>query len=139
MPDREATAAAAALARAQILDSAVRDRSRWFARYQLVFGFMAAAAVLGSSLIDGPGAAITFGVLWAAAVSALGLYGARQPVNRRGLTRRHHTMIALWGLLHAAVITPGTIWFRGDPAWWVSGAVVVALPWLIGAWLDGRR
>ncbi|WP_246430330.1 hypothetical protein [Streptomyces rectiverticillatus] len=61
----------------------MRDRSRWFARYQLMFGCA--------------------------------------------------------GLLHAAVITPGTIWFRGDLAWWIPGAAVVALPGLIGAWREAQR
>ncbi|GGX72248.1 hypothetical protein [Streptomyces hiroshimensis] len=139
MPGYEATAAATALARAQALDSTVRSGSRWFVRYQWLFGCAAAVAVLACGLIDGPAGAIVFAVLWVAAVTTLAVWANRQPVSRHGLGRRHHVMIAAWGLLHAAVITPGTIWFRGDLAWWVPGAVVVALPGLVGAWREGRR
>ncbi|MEU1674848.1 hypothetical protein ABZ752_22880 [Streptomyces roseifaciens] len=139
MPDFEVTAAATALARAQAMDSAVRDGSRWFARYQLVFGLAAGVAVLACSLIDGPASAIAFALLWTGTVTTLALWANRQPVSRHGLGRRHHHLIATWGLLHAAVIAPGTIWFRGEPAWWVPGAVAVALPGLVGAWREGRR
>ncbi|MFC5144000.1 hypothetical protein [Streptomyces aureoversilis] len=139
MSDLEATTAATALARAQALDSTVRDGSRWFARYQLVFGCAAAVAVLACSLIDGPASAIAFALFWAGTVTALAVWANLQPVRPRGLGRRHHYLIATWALLHAAVIAPGTTWFRGNPAWWVPGAVVVALPGLVGAWREGRR
>jgi hypothetical protein len=48
-------------------------------------------------------------------------------------------IMATWGLLYAAVLMGGMAWFRGEPVWWVPGAVVVSLPAFVGAVLEARR
>ncbi|GGU66699.1 hypothetical protein GCM10010211_34840 [Streptomyces albospinus] len=84
------------------------------------------------------GAAVGGGI-WCAAIAGLSVYAARQPVARLEFGRRHGAMIAAWGLLYVAVLVPGMIWFQGAAVWWVSGAVLVALPGLIGGYLEARR
>ncbi|MFE1765066.1 hypothetical protein ACWDBF_33765 [Streptomyces angustmyceticus] len=132
-------AAAAALDRMQRLSSTVRDGARWYVRYQLVYGCASAVLVLSIGLLDRP-YGVTIGIgLWCVAIAGLSVYAARQRVARRGFGRRHGIMIALWGLLYGVVLAPGTMWFPGNLAWWVPGALVVALPGLIGAYLEARR
>ncbi|WP_336054087.1 hypothetical protein [Streptomyces sp. CA2R101] len=131
--------AAAALARARKLSSTVRDGTRWYVGYQVIYGCASAVLVLCIGLLGRPyGLAIGVG-FWCVTIAGLSVYAARQRVARRGFGRRHGIMIASWGLLYGAVLFPGTMWFPGALAWWVPGALVVALPGLIGAYLEARR
>ncbi|MFK0293387.1 hypothetical protein ACIQU6_23310 [Streptomyces sp. NPDC090442] len=131
--------AAAALARATQLGSTVREGTRWYVRYQYVYGAAAGLAVLAIGLWKAPyGVAVGTG-FWVAMVAWLSVYAARQPVARQGFGIRHGIMIGTWALLYAAVLTLGVIFFPGVAAWWVPGAVVVALPGLIGGYLEARR
>ncbi|MFE0377672.1 hypothetical protein ACFW1M_19270 [Streptomyces inhibens] len=139
MSECAAKDAAAALARAQELSSTVRAGAKWYVRYQVVYGCAAAVVVLAIGLLSRPyGVAIGVG-FWGLVVAGLSVYSARQRVARRGFGRWHASMIIAWGLLYAAVLVPGSIWFPGVVAWWVPGAVVVALPGLIGGYLEARR
>ncbi|QHC26067.1 hypothetical protein [Streptomyces sp. GS7] len=131
--------AAAALARAQALGSTVREGGKWYVRYQVIYGLAAGLMVLSIGLLKHPYGVAVGGGIWCAAIAGLSVYAVRQPVARLGLGRRQTVMIVLWGLLHNAVLTPGMIWFRGVAAWWMVGAAVVALPGLIGGYLEARR
>ena len=131
--------AAAALARAQELGSTVRSGSKWYVRYQVLYGCASAVAVLAIGLLSHP-YGVAFGMgFWVLALTGLSVYAARQPVARRGFTRWHNGLIISWGLLYFAVLFPGTTWFEGVAAWWVPGAMLVALPGLIGGYLEARR
>lgn len=131
--------AAAALARAQELGSTVRNGSKWYVRYQVIYGCAAAVTVLAIGLLSHPyGVAIGIG-FWLLSLTGLSVYAARQPVARRGFARWHSGLIISWGLLYFAVLFPGLTWFAGVAAWWVPGAVVVALPGVIGGYLEARR
>lgn len=131
--------AAAALARVQELDSTVRKSSKWYVRYQVLYGCAAAVMVLSIGLLPPPyGVAIGTG-FWMATVAGLSFYAVRQRVSRRGFGRRHIGMIMVWALLYLAVLFPGVMWHQGAASWWVPGAVVVALPGLIGGYLEARR
>ncbi|MFF4606986.1 hypothetical protein ACFY12_30170 [Streptomyces sp. NPDC001339] len=134
-----ASDAAAALARAQELSSKVRDSSRWYVWYQVIYGCASGLLVLAIGLLDHPyGVAIGI-TCWCLVIGGLSVYAARQRVSRRGFGRWHGGLIGTWALLYNAVLIPGCIWFPGVAAWWVPGALVVALPGLIGAYLEARR
>ncbi len=128
-----------ALARAGALRSSVNQRSRWLIRYQLGYGGSAFVSVLLLGLFGGPaGVAASVG-FWVIAIIALSVYAHRQPVAHRGMARSHGFMIAAWTLVYFAVLFPGVTWFEGDLAWWVPGAVAVAVPSLLAAYLTARR
>ncbi|MFI0908109.1 hypothetical protein ACH4TE_32040 [Streptomyces sioyaensis] len=136
---KDAVAAMAALARAQELGSTVRDGTKWYAWYQAIFGGAAAVMVLSIGLIGGPyGVGIGCGI-WTTVIIGLSVYAARQRVARLGFQRRHASLIIVWGLLYGGVLSAGLIWFPGVVAWWVPGALLVALPGLIGGYLETRR
>ncbi|MGD3110138.1 hypothetical protein [Streptomyces sp. YGL11-2] len=131
--------AAAALARAQELGSTVREGGKWYVRYQVIYGLAAGLLVLAIGLLEPPyGVAAGVGI-WCATMAGLSVYEMRQSVARLGFGRRRNAMIGAWGLLHGAVLVPGLIWFQGVAAWWMVGAAVVALPGLIGGYLEARR
>ncbi|MFI5526608.1 hypothetical protein [Streptomyces platensis] len=131
--------AAAALARVRELDSTVRKGAKWYVRYQVLYGCAAAVMVLSIGLLPPPHGVAIGGGLWIATVAGLSVYAVRQRVARRGFGRRHIGMIMLWALLYLAVLIPGVMWHQGAASWWVPGAVVVALPGLIGGYLEARR
>lgn len=62
---------------------------------------------------------------------AVSSWAARQPVSRAGFGRRFGLLIAGWTVLWAAVVIPGSIWFHGNPVWWIPGALITALPALV--------
>ncbi|MFE4018525.1 hypothetical protein [Streptomyces sp. NPDC059101] len=131
--------AAATLARAEELGSVVRRGTRWFAWYQVVFGCGAGLQLLIVGLLKPPYAASFSGVVFGAVMAGLGVYAGRQPVVRRGFGKRIAITVGAWALLYAAVLVPGFICFQGAAAWWMPGAVAVALPGLIGGYLEARR
>ncbi|MEU5544939.1 hypothetical protein AB0G85_21475 [Streptomyces sioyaensis] len=136
---KDAVAAVAALAREQELRSTVRDGTKWYAWYQVTFGSAAAVMVLSIGLISRPyGVAIGCGI-WFTVIIGLSIYAARQRVARLGFQRRHASLIIVWGLLYGGVLSAGLIWFPRVVAWWVPGALLVALPGLIGGYLEARR
>ncbi|GAB7031778.1 hypothetical protein AB0G35_18735 [Streptomyces sp. NPDC021749] len=141
MPEQvhAAEAATAALARAQELSSTVRASTKWYVRYQVIYGCGAGMMVLALGLLGQPYGTAVGSVFWCATVGGLSVYAARQRVARRGFGRWHAGLITAWALLYAAVLAPGLIWFQGVTAWWVAGAVLVALPGLIGGYAEARR
>ncbi|MFF2813493.1 hypothetical protein ACFVT2_41300 [Streptomyces sp. NPDC058000] len=139
MGEFAASDAAAALAQAEALGARVRKSTKWYVRYQVLYGCAAGLLVLLIGLVKAPYGTVIGGVLWAAVVSGLSVYAARQRVARRGFGVRHGILIGTWGLLYAAVLVPGVMFFQGVAAWWVPGAVVVALPGLIGGYLEARQ
>ncbi|WP_030809254.1 hypothetical protein [Streptomyces sp. NRRL S-337] len=131
--------AAAALARAQELSSTVRASTKWSVRYQVIYGCGSGVMVLALGLLGQPYGVVLSSIFWCATVGGLSVYAARQRVARRGFDRWRSGLIIAWGLLYNAVLVPGMIWFQGVTAWWVAGAVLVALPGLIGGYAEARR
>ncbi len=127
-----------ALDRAGQLDMSVRRRSRWYGYWLLIFG----AGMLGAMVTFGFGgllsvvaAATMIGVL----VAGLTTYQARQRVTPHGYGRRHGTIMASWGVLYAVALIIGLTWFQGELAWWLPVAVIVPLPFFVGAAVELRR
>ncbi|MER7988210.1 hypothetical protein ABTY53_21885 [Streptomyces noursei] len=131
--------AAAALARAKVLETTVRNGTRWAARYQVLYGCAAGLMVLSIGLLKAPYGVAIGSAFWVAAIAGLSIYAARQRVARQGYAARRGVLIGVWGVLYAAVLVPGLLVFQGVAAWWVAGAVAVALPGLIGGYLEARR
>lgn len=137
--DLDATGAAAALGRAEQLKGSVERRSRWLVRYQLAYGAASLLMVLILGLLDGPENVMASVTLWVLVIIALSVYSARQPVAHRGMALTHGLMIGTWAVLYAAVLVPGVTVFRGEPAWWIPGAVAVSLPGFACAFWTARR
>ncbi|WP_438486564.1 hypothetical protein [Streptomyces sp. S186] len=131
--------AAAALARAAELGATVRKSAKWFVWYQVGFGCATGLQMLAAGLLKAPFGASFSGAILGVSMAGLGVYAGRRPVVRQGYGRRMAAMMGFWGLLYGAVFIPGLIFFQGVAAWWVPGAVAVALPGLIGGYLEARR
>ncbi|MEU4539148.1 hypothetical protein AB0G15_30270 [Streptosporangium sp. NPDC023825] len=128
-----------ALARARELDALVRNRSRWYSQYLVLFGVATLVMVPVLGFASGVLAVAVSTTLWMAFVAALIVYAARQPVSRHGYGARHGVIMAAWGVLYLGVLLCGVVWFPGEPAWWLPGAVLVSLPPFAGAYLEARR
>ncbi|GAA3006303.1 hypothetical protein [Streptosporangium longisporum] len=130
---------AEALARAEELETVVRDRSRWYVHYLVVFGTSICALVLVLGFTTSVPPKMVATGLWLALIAVITVHAVRQPVIRRGFGVRHTVMIGTTFALYGVVLLAGSAWFRNEPAWWVPGAVLTSLPSLVGAYLEARR
>jgi hypothetical protein len=131
--------AAEALQQARQLGATVRVGSRWYLRYLLSYAGLSAALVLSIGLSGGAAGALIATGLFLALTGILSAWALRQRVWSRGASRRHVLMMIAWGLLYGLVLAAGLGWFRGNLAWWLPGAVAVALPPLAGALAEARQ
>lgn len=139
VPPSSPDEAAAELATAERLRSAVADKSAWYVRYQLVFGLAAAVVVLAIGLAGSRAWAAAALAAWGLIIGALSWYASRQPVSSVRQPLRHRRMIVIWTVLYATALSAGLGHHQGDAAWWIPAAVVVALPAIIGAVAEARR
>lgn len=131
--------AQARLADAERVQEAVRRRARWYVRYLVAFGVATIAAVTAAGFVSGPVSSAVFGGVWTAFVVVISVWGARFGATRRGFHRVHLTWLAVWLVLYLGVLFGGLAWFPHDPAWFLPGGVVVALPCFVTAYLEARR
>jgi hypothetical protein len=136
-PADPASAAGAAelLATAERLRRAVRDGGSWVYVSWLVGMAVATAMFLAALAVSASDAAIlVVSAAFAVCVAGLGLgLLPRARVNRAGFSRRFALAVVGWGALFAAAVVVGLYAFRGEPAFWLPAAVVVALPLVLGA------
>jgi hypothetical protein len=131
--------ATTALAQAEALQAAVNRQSRWYARYLMIYGTASFVLMLILGLAPRDIGEMIAWTFWGVVLSVLIIYTRRQPVARRGLRRRNGVIVAIWVVLYFLVFIPGTHWFQGDITWRLPGALVVALPAFVGAYLEARR
>ncbi len=137
--------AAAALAHADQAKAAVRARSGWTARYLRAYGLASVVFVLVVSLPGRAGgsvpvvAALVVSALWAAFVALACVYSHRQAVTWRGFARVNGLVFGTWGALWAAASGIGFSAFPGRLAFWLPAALVVSLPFFVGARVAARR
>lgn len=143
MPDP--VSASVALARADQAQAAARAGSGWHARYFSAFGLASFMFVLGVSLPGGgSGSAGTLvgwlgSALWAVFAAVVSVLAQRKGVTGRGFVRLHWFVFGTWGGLWAAAATIGFRVFPGVVAFWLPAAVVVSLPFFVGALIAARR
>ncbi len=130
---------AAALAQAERLKTMMNRHSRWVVRYQLMYGAASFVMILALGLLDAPLGVVVSMVIWLPATTALSVYAARQPVAYRGMAKTHGVMIGTWAVLYGIVLYPGIRFFPGNLAWWLPGAVLVAVPGFVTAYVTYRR
>ncbi|MEV4113815.1 hypothetical protein [Nonomuraea sp. NPDC049695] len=128
-----------ALTQAERIRTAVGRRSRWVIRYQLVYGTASLAMVLAFGLLDGWLRGAVSMAIWISVIAVLAVYAARQPIAHRGMALTHGVMIGAWAVLYGLVLGFGITFFPHDAAWWVAGAVLVASPGYVAAYVTSRK
>jgi hypothetical protein len=141
----EVTGPSAEHARVALADAARASRSvatgeaRWTVRYLTGFGLTIAILFPVVGLLPSPVGTSIFAPAWVAVVTVLVRYGRRQPVTRLGQGRLMVITFGCWAVAYAGALVIGEKLFAGNPAYWIPMALVVAAPFLAGAWLAGRR
>lgn len=92
---------------------------------------------VGVSTADEPVVWLTVAYLIATAgITVSFLAGVRMtPV---GFSRRWAGALVAWGALFAAVLVPGLLFLRGEPLFWFAGALLCAVPLVVGARAEAR-
>ncbi|MFC3996985.1 hypothetical protein ACFOVU_13725 [Nocardiopsis sediminis] len=135
----DADQARQALAVAEASGGAAARSGRWYALYSVVYAAMSVALTLAVGLAPSVWTIGGGTVLWLIAVGALSTYALRRPVAPRRYALLHTSSIVAWGVIYMVVMFGGTTGFRGDPAWWVPGALLTAVPPLVAAAVAVRR
>lgn len=132
--------AAADLARAEGAAGRIRTESRWMARYMAVFavGFAVLTLILG--LVEPLWLRLTLsGMLWVPLVVGMVWWALRRRSVMQHVGRRFVAGWAGTGGLYAIVVAVGTPGQLGNAAYWVPGAVLVAVQLGATAWRESRR
>lgn len=139
-PDSDTrTDAVAALAEAERVDRSVRARSGWYRSYLIAFGVGTMVTTATVGFVRGPFGGLLFALLWGAFITSISVWASRQPVARRGLSRRNRAVIATWAAAYLGVIVAGEALFPSSPGWWLTGAVIVSLPCFVAARHEAGR
>jgi cation transport ATPase len=92
---------------------------------------------MGIASTDAEVVVISMGFVAAVAALCLALLPTA-PVAKIGMRRRWVWSLVIWGALFAAAMSVGLLGFRAEPVFWAPAALVVALPFAIGAAREGR-
>lgn len=131
--------ASRALENADRLSSKARQAGRWYARFLILFAVASALFASSFTLVsDKAGSLAMTGVFLAVTFVLLG-WAQRQKTVLAGMGRVHSAVMLCWGLLWAVTVVVGSEVFPGEPAWWISGALAMAAPCLVGAHVTYRR
>jgi hypothetical protein len=102
----------------------------------LAFGLIVAVEVFFPSF----GARLAATAVWAVAIALFGAWAESHDVQPRGGRRALLIATAAWFGAYLVVIGPVVRWQAGASlGWWSAAGAVMALPFLVGAWLDWRR
>ncbi|MGI5450609.1 hypothetical protein ACQEVM_33540 [Streptomyces sp. CA-243310] len=135
MDKNEATEA---LASADAVASRMRGRNRRPGPVVFLLGLamMVMTAVYG--LLIEPSTQYAVPVVLLIPFFTLVIYTATRPV----LPRHYRTLYALattsGAAVYTLVVTLGTVFFSGDPLWWVPGAVLCGMPFLVIGMLERK-
>ncbi|GAB3205260.1 hypothetical protein ACQEU5_02070 [Marinactinospora thermotolerans] len=124
-----------ALTTAGVIDAKVRATGRWYASWAACYAVLTAGCTAVLGLFPGPGVIVVATLTWASAIALLTALAQRRSATvPRGQGRRHGMMILAWALLYGAVLLIGLYLFPGEPAWWIPGALLTAVPPAVAAW-----
>ncbi|MFJ6610511.1 hypothetical protein ACIQPT_09545 [Streptomyces sp. NPDC091289] len=127
-----------ALASADALASRMRAGKRRPGPAVYLLGLVMTVMTAVYGLVVEPSSQYALPVILLMPFFALVIYTATRPV----LARHHRTLFALTTTAGAAVytltVTLGTALFSGEPLWWVPGAVLCGVPFLVVGALDRK-
>ncbi|MBB4931630.1 hypothetical protein F4561_002450 [Lipingzhangella halophila] len=118
------------LVAAEEINRRVRRGGRWYAGWAAVFAGMSVVLTLGVGFLGATWVFVPFMVGWAVSFAVLLVYALSKPVTPAGFGWMHGLGMGVWGVVFAAVLTIGQVYFPAQPAWWVPGALVTAVPLL---------
>lgn len=128
-----------ALEQARAMDAKVRPMGRWYTLYGIGFGLTSMVLLLIIGISGTPAGLIVGMVFYGIALTALIVYSTTRPVTPRDFTRFHGWSMAVWTPLYTVAVVVGSIFFQGEPLWWVPMAVLTALPTSVAGLIVWRR
>jgi hypothetical protein len=135
-PELDPTAAADLLATADRLQRAVHDGGGSWVYVSWLVGMAVATAMYlsGLGVADTDRSVLVISVVFGVCVAGLSLgLLPRARASRVGFPRRWVASVVGWGVLYAASMLLGLLFFRAEPAFWLPAAALSALPLVLGA------
>ncbi|MDT0329324.1 hypothetical protein [Nocardiopsis lambiniae] len=128
-----------ALEQAGTLGARMRGQGGWYG----IFGAGYAAMSCGLILAIGFAPSLSF-MMWATAVCLLLIavlitYALTRPVQPRSMGRLHLGMMGAWTVVYSVTVVVGSTWLPDVAAWWITGAVLSAVPPLVAGYVALRQ
>lgn len=141
MGDRDESEAQVMLRQAAQAAGRTRAASRWYSRYLLLVGLLAFVLIVAVEVFFPSGLArVAAATGWAVAMLLAGWWGASHDVFPERANRRLIVAGAVWFGSYLLVLGPIVRWQAGTSLlWWSLAALVLASPFVAGAWLVRRR
>lgn len=130
--DTDPLAARADLDRSRAAHDLLTSRGRWLRTPLLVFGIASIVLVLAVGL-GGIVGMVGGSAMWLILIAVMVPWANSQPVTLRACRRRHAWALGVWGVLYWLTLLVGLLWFQGVPRFWVPGALITAVPFLVAA------
>lgn len=120
-----------ALKQADQLGARARRTGTWYARYLAIFAAASLVMAISFGLLGPRLGAIVITPLWVIFVIGLSVWATRQKSQPRGMVAIHLSVIGVWTLVWGVTLV---LSFTMNQAmwWWIIGAVVMAIPPLVG-------
>jgi hypothetical protein len=132
--------AIAALEDTERRETAIRAGARWPVKMFTLWGVMTLVVEPAFAfLVDRPWLMVLPMAVVMVFVAWVAVYANRQRVYGHGFSRRHTTLTMVWACLHMGYIWMVTLGGYRSLPYVLIGAVVVAAPMFIGAYVEGRR
>ncbi|MFI0978263.1 hypothetical protein ACH4SP_14865 [Streptomyces sp. NPDC021093] len=127
-----------ALASADALGSRMRRGNRRPGPVVFLLGLAMMMMTATYGLLVEPSSQIAIPVVLLVPFFALVIYTATRPV----MARHHRTLYALTttagATIYTLTVTLGTVFFSGEPLWWVPGAVLCGVPFFVVGVLEHK-
>ncbi|WP_020577901.1 hypothetical protein [Actinopolymorpha alba] len=141
MVEQDAARARTVLGEAARAGGRTTAAGRWWSGYMVLMGLLAFGLIVAvEAFFPSFAARLAATVAWAMAIGLLGTWARSHEVQPRGGFRRLLIAMAAWFGAYLVVIGPVVRWQAGTSlGWWSAAGGVMALPFLVGAWREGRR
>ncbi|MFD6100124.1 hypothetical protein ACFVWN_12185 [Nocardiopsis flavescens] len=126
-----------ALEQAEALKARMRGQGGWYAVFGVGYAAMSCGLILAVGLLP-EALPWTMGV-FAVVLAVLIAYAVTRSAQPRNLGALHLGMMGAWTAVYLVTLIVGINVFPGEPAWWVSGALLSALPPLAVAYVALRQ
>ncbi|MHB8295033.1 MAG: hypothetical protein ACYDH5_10510 [Acidimicrobiales bacterium] len=134
----ESAEAVVALAHVGALGDTARGGARWTVRLLVAYGLAVLIYVPWVGVLPVAGILVATG-LWFAFCAATVVFAYRQRVSPRGFGLLWAVVFSSFGLLWSVASAVGIGSFRGDLVYWLPAALVISMPFFVGAGVATKR
>ncbi|MEU9003194.1 hypothetical protein ACFWBI_20375 [Streptomyces sp. NPDC059982] len=127
-----------ALDSANALGSRIRRGARWHTPLVFLLGLVMVVMTAIYGLLIQPAVQYAIPVVLLLPFFALVVYTATRPVMPRHYRTLYAVITAIGAGIYSLTVALGAALFRGEPLWWIPGAILCGMPFFLVGILDRK-